>query len=230
MKRVLLLGCLLAVSISGLCEVRTFPVDGIVKPEQVYVSGERLYIVERVKITIYSLEDISEVASFGKEGEGPGEIRNRIFALYFREGEMIVPSAGKITFLTADGALTREIAMPVLRSGDICPVGKNFAGLRFQVEGKSFFLELAVFDSRGRIVRRLKRIHDDFQPGKGMRAFIPPTAFDVSGNTVISTFREDFVVTAFDAVGNERFTIRPPVLFTFAGDTLYQLVEDSYET
>ena len=44
-------------------------------PASFHIDGERIYIVERTTIHIYSSKDYTLIKKFGKRGEGPGEFR-----------------------------------------------------------------------------------------------------------------------------------------------------------
>ena len=48
---------------------------GLMKPGSIEVTEDKLYVVEGAAFYVYSLKDLHLITKFGKEGEGPGELK-----------------------------------------------------------------------------------------------------------------------------------------------------------
>jgi len=180
----------------------------IINPDGIYIADGRLYITEKTKINIFSLKNFSLIKAFGTEGEGPQEFKDRIYYIYFRNDTMVINSMGKVSYYTKDGTYLKEKRFIAANSGDYCPIGKKFVGIQFKSEKKSFFQTLNIFDSNMNKIKEIARIEDDFQPGKGMRAFIEPQSYTVMGNKIYITFNLDLLITVFFHNGEKLFTIK----------------------
>ncbi len=88
----------------------------LARPAILVADYEKLYILEKTTIYIYSVKDYKLIKKFGREGEGPKEFKTQPFGppmnLCFTEGRMTVNSMNKITFLTPDGEYKSEIKAP----------------------------------------------------------------------------------------------------------------------
>lgn len=181
---------------------------GILKPERIYVHKNRLYVVERITISVFSLKDFDLIKKIGKEGEGPGEFKEQVFNLHFKDGQVLVNSAGRVTYFSEDGTYIKEEKSSAPGTGSFLPVKDKFVGLQVKGEEGKFFKIISLFDANFQKIKEIYRIEDDFRPGKEMRAFIEPQMFDVVDNKIIVTFDKNFVITVFDAAGNVDFTIK----------------------
>ena len=85
-----------------------FKIPEAFKPTQLYVTNDRMYIVDGFTILIYSLKDFKLIKKFGEEGEGPREFKNAIYWIYFRGEQMIVNSMAKISYFSPEGEFIKE--------------------------------------------------------------------------------------------------------------------------
>jgi len=119
--------------LTGVCAAEKAAVfRDISDPGGIHVDGERIYIVERASILIYSSKDYKFIKKFGKRGEGPGEFRTGQedhVLLYVQPDYLQVNSQGKIVFFKKDGTYIKEIATPVGRW--LRPLGKKYVGMRY---------------------------------------------------------------------------------------------------
>jgi hypothetical protein len=51
------------------------PLPGLLKPNFLRVSSDGIFIFEGATVYMYSIENLSFIRKFGREGEGPGEIK-----------------------------------------------------------------------------------------------------------------------------------------------------------
>lgn len=85
----------------------------LLNPESIHVSKEMIFITQGAEILCYQKKDLKFVRKFGARGQGPGEfdispIDNLGLRLFFTGDEIVVNSAGKISFFTRRGILIRE--------------------------------------------------------------------------------------------------------------------------
>jgi hypothetical protein len=133
---------------------------GILKPQRIYVHKNRLYIVERITVSIFSSDNFNLINKTGKEGEGPGEFKEEIFNLYFRDGQVLANSAGRVTYFSEDGAYIKEEKSSAPGTGAYLPAIRFFffSGNKIYVQtykkenNKSEFF---VFDKTGNLLKKV---------------------------------------------------------------------------
>ena len=76
MKRVFIILILIFI-LSGLTFSDSFPMEDLVKPSMITVKDNKLYVLEKTTISIYSIGDMKLISKFGKSGEGPREFMAR---------------------------------------------------------------------------------------------------------------------------------------------------------
>ncbi len=95
-------------------QVATF--SDVVKPELIQAKNDKLYVLQRTSIFIYSLKDFKLIKVIGKEGAGPKEFQltptGAPMALNFHKDQMVVNSNIKLTYFTLDGEYIREQKAP----------------------------------------------------------------------------------------------------------------------
>jgi len=135
-------------------------------PAGIHSDGERIYIVERATIRIYSSADYRFINVFGKRGEGPGEFRTGqedSVLLNVQPDYLAVNSQGKIVFFKKDGTYTREIATPAGRW--LRPLGKNYVGMRYLYdEDGTRNHVVSLYDAQCRKVKEIYREKAEIQP------------------------------------------------------------------
>ena len=93
MKKILLYLILILIITFNLFTNRIGYLKTLGKPDSIKVDGEMLYVVDGATILTYSLENFSLLKTFGKKGNGPGELTatpfwsNQISLLVPRERE-----------------------------------------------------------------------------------------------------------------------------------------------
>lgn len=178
------------------------------KPTQLYVTNNRMYIVDGFTILIYSLKDFKLIKKIGKEGEGPREFKNAIYWIYFRGEQMIVNSMAKISYFSLEGEFIKEKrAFSGSRAGDFCPIGNQFVAIQFLTEKQTFFETVNIYDSNLKKIKEIYRVKEDFQPGKYMKTYSEPKTFTIHGDKIYVSFENDFKITVFNSQGEKVFTI-----------------------
>lgn len=163
---VLLMAAVVFVLSAGICfgeKVAVFA--GLADPSFIHIDGERIYIVERSTIHIYSSTDYKLIKTFGKSGEGPGESRTGqedSVLLDVQPDYLLVNSQGKIAFFKKDGTYIKEIATPMGRW--LRPLGKNYVGLQylFEEDGTRYHV-VNLYDAQCRKVKEIYREKAEIQ-------------------------------------------------------------------
>ncbi len=177
-------------------------------PTQLHVTNNRMYIVDGFTILVYVLKDFQLIKKMGEEGEGPGQFKEAIYWVYFRDDRMVVNSQAKVSYFSLDGKFIKEKkAFAGSRAGDFCPIGNQFAAVQFLTEKQTFFKTINIYDSNLKKVKEIYRVKEDFQPGKYMRAYSEPKTFTVYGDKIYVAFENDFKISVFNSRGEKVFTI-----------------------
>ncbi len=172
------------------------------KPAGLLVTENRMITYEKATVYIYSLDDYRLIKKFGKEGEGPQEFKQAVYCIYYIDGQLVVNSAGRVSYFTTDGEYIKEKKAIAGFTGDFCPMGDRFVGISVKMDGNTYYKVLALYDSNLAKIKEIHRVKADFQPGR-IKTFPPPETFSVSGNKLFITSDEGFVIRVFDADGRK---------------------------
>lgn len=101
--------------------------NDVLKPEEIYIYGQNVYITERGVINVFSLTNGKKLWQLTKKGEGPDEFKSSPSLTFFPE--YIVASAeGKVIFYRWDGKKINEKRVPL--NMRMFPVKGNYIGDR----------------------------------------------------------------------------------------------------
>ncbi|MFC2158828.1 hypothetical protein ACFLT9_13425 [Acidobacteriota bacterium] len=84
---------------------------GIFDPGNIEVSGRHAYIIEGATVHVFSLPDLRLVRTFGREGDGPGELKVTSWlanCLYLRPESIVVDSIDKYIIFSKEGEVLKE--------------------------------------------------------------------------------------------------------------------------
>ena len=108
-------------------------ISGVINPYIMDVSQNRLYVVDGIHISIFSLDTLKLEKRIGQKGEGPGEFfvppqtNMGNVSLDITDDGVAVTSAGKLSYFSKDGTFIKEI-----KAGHPWPnlkaVGEGFVG------------------------------------------------------------------------------------------------------
>lgn len=221
MKKIItpcLIGLLLSLSLSA---KKLGTLSDILKPELIKVSGEKLCVLEGASISIFSIKDLKRIITFGKQGEGPGEMMATPFVsnnLSVYPDYLFVDGINKVIYYTYDGKMIREKRKnPQLIR--LYPVGKNLVGGRFLTDEKQrIFTAVKLFDENLDEKKELYREQTFISQGN-LNPVEDSIHFAVYDDKIfIEESRKGFVIEIFDANGNKISTIEKkemePITFT----------------
>lgn len=183
----------------------------IVKPDAIMIGNNCLYVNEKVTFHVYSWGDFTYLTRFGKEGEGPEEIKKNPFGgpIIFTpiNDKVYVSSLAKLSIYDKLGTFIKEMRIPP--NDMLMPLGEKYlAQTTVPQPNGSLVLATCIFD------KNLKKIKDlyvsDISVGQGMKFEFPWTPFfpaSVNNRIYIPFGKEGFVIGVFDDHGNLLYKI-----------------------
>ncbi len=216
MKKVILiifiLFFLLLFSVSMFSE--TIVLKDINKPENIIIDQGQILITEFPNVYVYSIEDYSLIAKFGKEGEGPREFHQYVRIQYKPEDPqyIIVGSHMKVSYFTRKGEFVKEIRSKTSTTANVYkPLGDKFVSYGFKQQDKANFVTVNIFDKNMNKLKEILSWEAVFQPGE---AKFNPTDNDLSGGEfrifkgrIYILLRECGTIHIFDNSGEKIKTI-----------------------
>lgn len=211
MKRVVKWLLIAWVALMSLSAAEPMELSQVGKPEMIAVDQDLLYVLEGTTIHMYRLDKGEYLGNFGKDGEGPGEIKKNPFGgpilVVPFQGKLFVTSMGKLTVFSRSGEFIREYK--VNASDSFYPFADRFVcmGTHEVSEGK---MVMAVFMSDAELNRGKLLYASDFEVGQNFRFEFPMTPFYptmTDDQLFIIAGKEGFVIDAFDQQGNKQYRI-----------------------
>jgi hypothetical protein len=188
---------------------------GVFEPGMITVADGRLYVVEGAKTLVFLLQDLTPVSQFGRQGEGPGELKETDFwynTVTVRPGQIFVDGYDKAVYFSKEGSFIKEIKKPIGIS-QMVPVGDNFAAIKLDhIEGEVQYQCLYLLDSNLKFVKELCRQESPIQSMARKTEMIPDVLnFSVWEDKIfVETSRAGLVIEVFDSRGNRLCQIAKP--------------------
>ncbi|MCP5049316.1 MAG: hypothetical protein GY940_19255 [bacterium] len=214
-------------------EVRSLP--EVLKPDNITVHGNKLYVVEGAEISIYSLEDLSLTRKWGTSGEGPGELRvvpgyvNKVRVI---SGSVVAESFDKLIYFSSEGNLQKEIKKKSFQIVQAVPIGANFvvARTRIDTEKKIMYYCICLYNSK---MEETKEIYRELHPQQGLSF---PVTLDMTVNFIrfevvddkffIEESGKGFLIEVFDKEGEKLYQIQHPFeKIKLTGDHEKEIIE-----
>jgi len=186
-------------------------------PTYIEIDGNEIYVLDDSLVKVFALKDGVLLRSFGKRGNGPGELMpNDEIPLQMRlvNGQVFLNSQTKFIHYSKTGAVIKEKTTPFMCM-QIVPMGKGYAVSKvgFDPAARIFF-RLILFDAD---MKEIKTIHTSEKSPtlRGTGTLILPPNFmylslspDGERLYAYTGRQETFRVHVFDAEGNKRPPIR----------------------
>jgi len=183
----------------------------IINPQGIYVSDDMLYVPEGTTIYMYNLKNYEYIGKFGKDGEGPGEIRkNPVGApimLVLHHGEIYITSMDKLSVFSKLGEFIREHKFST--SDTFYPFAEQFVcrGAHKTLDGK---FVLAIFMADKNFNRGQLLYASDVEVGQNSRLELPHMPFypiytDDQLFVISESGKDGFAIDVFDQTGKKQY-------------------------
>lgn len=224
-------GLIFSDRVGTLCEV--------MKPDNISVFQDVLYVIEGATIYIYSMKDLHLQKKIGREGEGPGELKavpgypNRVSG-YLEY--ILVESPDKIVFYSREGNLIKEKRKPS-RTTQVIPIGKNYVVKRLGTgeDNRTVYSNIYIYNSN---MKKIKRVYSQKWVQQGDTP--PAIKLDMVTDFINIRVYENklfidespggFLIEVFDQEGSKLYQVKKsikPVRVT--GEHKKQIIEDFKE-
>jgi hypothetical protein len=153
------------------------------------------------------------VRSFGRKGQGPGEIQGRECFRINAKDEIILTDRYKIVSFDKDGNLLREFKIPLKTTiGTVLDNGNFlFKDTPMPADDKSgkLFSALALYDQEFRRIRELEKIEYPDPGSQEIEGIYYKLLWYANGKTIVTSFQKrDYELHVFDLQGRPVRTIR----------------------
>lgn len=192
----------------------------VLKPEAIEIHGDRLFVIEGAHFFVYELDELNFLAQFGREGEGPGELKavpmlpNTIVVIPAR---IVVDGMGKVVFFSRDFKFLKEVKKKYM-TFKTKPVGENFVAMRMLPAGGKniYYFSVLLMDSEMNQIRELYK-QEYRETDTDIDMVLDSIHFDVYKNKIyIEKSNLGFEIAVFDSRGNLEIEIvkenKAPVL------------------
>ena len=183
----------------------------VLRPDNITIYDNELYVVEGAEISIYSLKDLSLKREFGKKGEGPGELKivpgflNKVAV--FPDYIMVV-GVDKIVFFSKEGTFIKEKKKSFLLV-QVIPVGKNFVVKRnrYSEDRKDLYVCISIYSPEMEEIKELYR-QKHVQQGTKLDMVMDFINLNVSEDKIfVDESAGGFVIEVFDSQGKKLYRI-----------------------
>jgi hypothetical protein len=207
MKKMIFILLVLPVLVGTVYAEKLATLTGIMKPNNIYMDDRQIYIRENQTFFIYSLEDFKLKKKFGKEGEGPQEFKGMVH-LIPQADQLIVNSAGKISYFTTDGDFIKEMKSPTgFTSTRFYPLGNGYVGRGSEEKNGILYVTINFFDSHLKKGKELYRMKSVFQSEGKIEMLKQPFTYQTYDNKVYVAGKEGFIIDVLDHTGKLLFSI-----------------------
>jgi hypothetical protein len=214
MYRVFLLILILSVPATTALAQKVLTLEEVAHPFQFYVDTDRIYVTEGVKIYIYSLKDYRLIKTFGKEGEGPGEILlrrrggNDQVLLTVLKDFLVVNTVSKLIYFSKEGEFIKE--KKTTKAGRwLAPFENMFLGKKFIRKKDGLYHAVVLYDADLEPVKEIYKHKHGWQ-GPNV-AFNPLTVdqadFETGGGKIFVVDGAYTTIRAYGKSGKELYAI-----------------------
>ncbi len=190
----------------------TFPLEEVLNPDSIFVSGERIYISEGATIYIYSKDNLNYLGKFGKKGEGPGEINASrrggfSFNLNVVNGNVFIHNRSKVMFFEKNGKFIREKKLNGGFIRGMIPVGNNFAARSFKIgENRTRTESISIYNNKFVKVKEIAgKGGGEFTRGSFVKIYFDQNIFNMKsrGNVLYLNNSKEFVINKYNENGKK---------------------------
>jgi hypothetical protein len=183
------------------------------QPESMVIGNGFIYILEKTTIFIYNLKDFKFVKKFGKEGEGPGEIKRNPFGSPIivtpYQDKVYVSNTGKLSVFSKTGEYEKEYKIGAFDG--YSPFGKKYICYSNAPEeegGSKVVLTVFLADENLKKSKILYKSDVEVGPNGQFDFPINPFYHGVDGDKLfIIAGTRGFAIDAFDEEGKKLYEI-----------------------
>jgi hypothetical protein len=184
----------------------------VVKPDMMLVKNNKLYVLEKTSIFIYSLKEFHLLKKFGRQGEGPGEFIARPFGppmtLSFHADYLLVNSNNRMSYFTLDGEYVKEEKSPP--NTVFYRVKQGYLGIgAAAAENNRAYICFRLFDMNFQNPKMLYQ--SEISVGQGIEFLLPMNSLNnypiYKGNIFFVAGRKGFVIDCLDHTGKKLYSI-----------------------
>jgi len=159
MKKIFIILCLVFLNVIVFGKVVTV-LNEVNKPLKLVINKDRLYVIEKETIYLYSFKDYRFIKKFGRIGEGPKEF-NSITSVIPYKGKLLINSLGKISFYKRNGDYIngKKIDSSIAKRGlNLYPLKNGFVGNGTIVKDKNLYETINIYNSDFKKIKELNKM------------------------------------------------------------------------
>lgn len=145
----------------------------VLKPENIEVDGNEIFVVEGATIFIFSTENLKLIKKIGKKGEGPGELKVTPFlsnSISISEDQIVFDSIDKLVFFSRAGEYLKEKKRSP-QFTQMLPIKDNYiVRKRLLIDNKQF-ASINLFDPKTKKITELYK--QEFSAQRNLINMIP---------------------------------------------------------
>jgi len=183
------------------------------RPAIFIVKYDKLYILEKTSIFIYSLKDFKLIKKFGRAGEGPREFKTSAMgapmSMSIHQDKLVVNSLNKLSFFSKEGDFIEEIKNPL--DGLLFLIKDRYVGIGpAPGENNKFFISFRLF---GDDFKQQKILYQsDFDVNNPRELLLPLPNFTYNPvykkKIYITSSSTEFIIDVYGADGQKEHTIK----------------------
>lgn len=192
---------------ASLFAIQVVELPDISKPHLIRVEKDRLFIVEGTTVFIYSLQDFHVIEKFGRQGEGPGELKSFVSSLEVGADYILINSSGRLSWFSRNGKFLKQ-KKDVALGHNYKILGEGFVGMRMLREKDGIYFSVNIFDSD---LNKIREIHRYRHPFFSHDRKINPVNLRMSSYFVcqkkIYLDMENGIIQVFDQKGEHLYSV-----------------------
>ncbi len=210
----------------------------IMKPENIAVDDNQLYISEGGSVFIFSLSDYKLVKKFGSKGSGPQEFQlpgQMKLIVDARTDKIIINSLNKISFFSKQGEFINEIRSQSF-AYLVRPLGDSLVGLGSAADSKAYYTVINLYDSKFAKTKELFRVVNDVvsPTRKGYKLVNQTIFFDTHKDKLFFTGNSDSAIDIYDQsikkIGSIQVNVKKKKVSQEFKDMLLNFIKTNPET
>jgi len=185
----------------------------VLKPENISVFNDELYVVERANVYIFSLPQLKFLKKIAGKGEGPGELK--VTPMWYNSlsvnGSLIfIDGIDKIIFFSKLGEFIKEKKKP-LNIHRMTPIKHQFVASNMtEMVGQIQYQAIKLFNDQLKQIKVLFKQKSPVQSALETTEMIPDIIdFQVYENKIfIERSREGFIIEVYNSEGDRLYQIK----------------------